>query len=491
MNEPSTGTAPARTRRGRALSLRSQFALAFALVGAIVAGLVGLLSYDATSDRIFAEIDRSLAATTVALANGQDEVLAVPAEPVGPGPRGGRGGRGPGDDRRLVAQAVAPGGTVRALGGRPVALPVSDLTRTLAASGVPGRAVTTEVDLGRDTYRVRTTALGPGRGALQVAVDVDDTERELGGLAIEIAAVSGAVLLAAAVAGWLLAWRITRRLVRLTGIAEEVSRDGRVDHEVPVDGRDEVGRLSASFNTMLGRLAASREAQDRLVQDAAHELRTPLTSLRTNASVLRRIDALPPADRDRLIDDVQGETRELSHLVEELVELALSGRSDEPDEPVELAGLAHRVAQRVQRRTGRAIHVDADDAVVRGQRQGLERAVGNLLENAAKFDPASGTAGVEPVALRVRRGTVEVADRGPGIAAEDATRVFDRFYRADTARGLPGSGLGLAIVRDVAEHHGGTAFARARDGGGAVVGFDVDPARLLPSSEPGLADDPP
>jgi signal transduction histidine kinase len=108
------------------------------------------------------------------------------------------------------------------------------------------------------------------------------------------------VLLAAAGAGWLLALRITRRLVRLTGIAEEVSVHGRVDREVPVDGRDEVGRLSA-FNTMLARLAAAREAQERLVQDAAHELRTPLTSLRTNASVLRRIGELSPDARDRLV----------------------------------------------------------------------------------------------------------------------------------------------------------------------------------------------
>ena len=178
--------------------------------------------------------------------------------------------------------------------------------------------------MGRDTYRELITPLGGGRGALQVAVDIDQTQRVLGGMANQITWASLVVLLAAAAAGWLLALGITRRLVRLAGIAEEVSVRGRVDQEVPVDGRDEVGRLSASFNTMLGRLAAAREAQDRLVQDAAHELRTPLTSLRTNASVLRRFAELSPENRDRLVDDVQGETRELSHLVDELVELALS-----------------------------------------------------------------------------------------------------------------------------------------------------------------------
>ena len=472
-------------------SLRSRFALAFALVSAIVAGLVGVLSYEAASDRVHDEIDRSLTSVATAVAGGQTQVLASPVAVGGPGrDRGpGRGPeRGPGgrDDLgpELVGQAVAPDGTVTFLGGRPVALPVPPAARALASDGAAGRTVTTEAVVGRDTYRVLTTALGGGRGAVAVGVDVDETRRVLGGTARQIAGTGLAVLLAAAAAGWLLARRITRRLVRLAGIAEQLGVDGRVDRAVPVEGRDEVGRLAASFNTMLGRLAAAREAQDRLVQDAAHELRTPLTSLRTNASVLGRIGELSPDARARLVADLQGETRELSHLVDELVELALSDRADgadEPaDEPVELAAVARRAAERVERRTGRRVRVDADGSVVRGRRQGLERAVGNLLENAAKFD-GPGTA---PLEVDVERGRVTVRDRGPGIDPADTDHVFDRFYRADTARGLPGSGLGLAIVRDVALAHGGTVFAAARAGGGAEVGFAVDADRLLPSSQP-------
>ncbi|HVH22920.1 MAG TPA: sensor histidine kinase [Pseudonocardia sp.] len=142
--------------------------------------------------------------------------------------------------------------------------------------------------------------------------------------------------------------------------------------------------------------------------------------------------------------------------------------------------MAHRAADRVQRRTGRTIRVVPDTGVVHGRPQALERAVGNLLENAAKFDED----GTEPIELHVQCGTVTVADRGTGIDPADADRVFDRFYRADTARGRPGSGLGLAIVRDVAEAHGGSVFARPRPGGGAEVGFTVAHARLLPGSEP-------
>jgi two-component system sensor histidine kinase MprB len=147
---------------------------------------------------------------------------------------------------------------------------------------------------------------------------------------------------------------------------------------------------------------------------------------------------------------------------------------------VDLTEVVRRAAERVQRRTGRRVHIDSDGSVVHGQRQGLERAVGNLLENATKFDGD----GKDPVAVRVRRGTTTVTDHGPGIAAADAARVFDRFYRADAARGLPGSGLGLAIVRDVAEGHGGMAFASAPPGGGATVGFSVDATRLVSAPDP-------
>jgi two-component system sensor histidine kinase MprB len=469
------------------MSLRSRFALAFALVGAVVAGLVGVLSYDAASDRITAEIDRSLASVSAAVVAGQTQVLAsTPTIGSDRGPPADRDG-GPGEgrhagdaERALVAQSVAADGTITPLGGRPVVLPVPDEARTVAGSDGTGRAIAVEVVVGHDTYRELITPLGGGRGALQVAVDIDQTQRVLGGMANQITWASLVVLLAAAAAGWLLALGITRRLVRLAGIAEEVSVRGRVDQEVPVDGRDEVGRLSASFNTMLGRLAAAREAQDRLVQDAAHELRTPLTSLRTNASVLRRFAELSPENRDRLVDDVQGETRELSHLVDELVELALSRRSGEAEEPVELAAAARSAVERVQRRTGRHVRLDVDGSVVRGRRQGIERAIGNLLENAAKFDRD----GSEPIELRVHQGSVTVSDRGPGIDDGDAAHVFDRFYRADRARGLPGSGLGLAIVRDISETHGGTVFAGTRSGGGAAVGFTLPADRLLPNSEP-------
>jgi two-component system sensor histidine kinase MprB len=476
------------------VSLRARFALAFALVSAVVAGLVGVLSYQAAAERITQANDTTLAAATAALAENQTGVLASTPPPSddGDGPPRGDRDDSPGRFQLLIGRRIAADAAVTVLGGRPVPLPVTDAARAVAAAPAAGRTDTTEITVGRSDYRILTTSLGGGAGALQVAMDVDLSHRVLQGMANEITVASLVVLVVAAAAGWLLAGRITRRLVRLTGLAEEVSARGGVtgpDGEalrVPVEGTDEVGRLAASFTTMVERLAASREAQDRLVQDAAHELRTPLTSLRTNASVLRRFAELPPQARERLVADVQGETRELSHLVDELVELALSGHSEEPEESVALAGLAQHVAERVGRRSGREIVVDADGSVVRGYRASLERGVGNLLENAAKFDGGSevGDGARAPIELRVRGGTTTVRDHGPGILPADADRVFDRFYRADAARGLPGSGLGLAIVRDVAERHGGAAFVTTPSGGGACVGFGVAADRLVAESAP-------
>jgi two-component system, OmpR family, sensor histidine kinase MprB len=456
------------------VNLGTRLALTFAAVAAAVAAAVGVLAFYSAVERVTGEVDRALQTAATAVVNGYEDVLHTPIADL-------PGGAG---SRQLIAQRIAPDGTVTPLGGRSVTLPVRDTDRALASGTVRGATSTTEVAIGDDTravaYRVLTTALGEGRGAVQVGIDIDLSRQVMSGLAKEITLLALLVTIVAAGLGWLLARRIARRLVRLTAIAEDVSAAGQGAGEVPVEGRDEVARLSSSFNTMLRRLAASREAQERLIQDAAHELRTPLTSLRTNASVLRHLDRLDPGSRGRLLADVEGETRELSHLVEELITLALARRTDEEEDEVDLGAVVHAAADRTRRRTGREIGVDSDGTRVRGRRQALERAVGNLLENGAKFD----TGGTEPIDVRVRRGTVTVSDRGPGLAAGDVDRVFDRFYRADTARSLPGSGLGLAIVADIAQAHDGTTFARNRTGGGATIGITIGADRLLPDSDP-------
>jgi two-component system sensor histidine kinase MprB len=238
-------------------------------------------------------------------------------------------------------------------------------------------------------------------------------------------------------------------------------------------GTDELSRLGRSFNTMLEALDASQRSQRQLVEDASHELRTPLTSLRTNIEVLAGSDSLPPEDRRRLLRDVVRQLEELTALVADLVDLT---RGDEPDSAVEDVRLDMVVAEAVERARmhspDKRFALELEPCLVAGVPARLDRAVSNLLDNAAKWSPPGGTIEVD-----VRDGELSVRDYGPGIDPADLPHVFERFYRARSARGLPGSGLGLAIVRQVAESHGGDVSAETAPGGGAWLRLRIPPAR--------------
>ena len=318
-----------------------------------------------------------------------------------------------------------------------------------------------------------TTRAPSGRGAIQTARSLAEIDQVTDELRRRVLTAGAVAVLVAAGLGWVLADQFTRRLVRLTEAAERVATTRDLSVEVPVDGTDETGRLGTAFSQMLNALARSKDVQQRLVQDAGHELRTPLTSLRTNVFALRRSAELTADQRDRLLQDLESETEQLSRLVDEVVEVATDRRDEEPLATVALGELVRRVADRWAHRSGRLITTEVDDVTVTGRAMALERAVGNLIENALKFDSSDGG-----ISVSCQEGRVAVADRGPGIEAVDVAHVFDRFYRATSARSMPGSGLGLSIVAAVAESHGGTVFAEQRDGGGAVVGFalPVDPS---------------
>jgi two-component system sensor histidine kinase MprB len=459
-----------RRRRPGLVSLGTTFAVSFAAVTAAVTVLVGILSYSAAArlvrvdqQSVFDEVVQDL----------RDEVRQHRMSPED------FSSSAPGHDlvrpARTDVQVLGPDGSVVDPGSP--GLPVQNADRVVAgASEAGGLTEHKDVDVGSDVYRVATVSLGGGRGAVQVAQEFSDTEDLLQALQQRTLILMAAVVVGAGLFGWWLARRITRRLVVLTAAAEDVARTRRLGVEVPVTGYDEVGRLGRAFDRMLGRLAQSEEDQRRLVQDAGHELRTPLTSLRTNISLLRRMDELPPETREELVADLGLEARELTDLVNELVELAAGQSDTEPPQRVDLADVAEDVAGVARRRTGREILVRASgDTSTDGRPGMLTRAVSNLVENAVKFD-REGRGPVEiHVAGPARAGVVrvEVLDRGPGIGDEDLVRVFDRFYRAADARSLPGSGLGLSIVREVALAHGGAPFARRRDGGGTVIGFTV------------------
>jgi two-component system sensor histidine kinase MprB len=254
-----------------------------------------------------------------------------------------------------------------------------------------------------------------------------------------------------------------RPVTELTTTAEHVASTRDLTRRISAHGDDELSRLATAFNTMLEALEHSQRAQRQRVADASHELRTPLTSLRTNLEVLARGDPLDPVDRAALRSDLLTQLEELTALVGDLVELA---RDQEPGAPcvedVRLDRLVAGALERARRHSpGVRFDAELEPALIIGVPSRLDRAVANLLDNAAKW-----SAHVE---VRVRSGELTVRDHGPGIPAADRPHVFDRFYRADSARGRPGSGLGLAIVRQVAESHGGTVAAEAADGGGALL----------------------
>ena len=192
----------------------------------------------------------------------------------------------------------------------------------------------------------------------------------------------------AALAAWLVMRRAIRPIEQLTDTAERIAETQDLATPIPVEGDDEVGRLAASFNTMLIALDTSREQQQRLVVDASHELRTPLTAVRTNIDFLGRATTLDAEQRAELIAETRLELDELTNLVSEMVELATDARTEEPVEQVELGDLVDDVATRFRRRTGIDINLDVTDAgVVDGRRAMLDRAVSNLLDNALKFSP--------------------------------------------------------------------------------------------------------
>jgi two-component system sensor histidine kinase MprB len=223
---------------------------------------------------------------------------------------------------------------------------------------------------------------------------------------------------------------------------------------------------------MLDALRRSHAAQRQLVSDASHELRTPLTSLRLNAELLAAGDGLSEAERKEVLGRIVAQVAELGQLVTDITDLAGDQERTSMLEEVKLDEVVAAELDAARRDWPRTeFSADLAPALVAGSAEQLRRAVRNLLDNAAKFGPPAAL-----VEVRLAAGELTVRDHGPGIEPADQAQVFERFYRAPSARGTPGSGLGLAIVRQVAEAHGGTVTAEAPPGGGALLRLRL-PAR--------------
>ena len=325
--------------------------------------------------------------------------------------------------------------------------------------------------------RVATVTLAPGF-SLQVARRLTDADIVLSKLRIWflLVAVGGVAL--AALLGAFVAREALRPVRKLTETAEHVAATHDLSERIDATGSDELSRLAISFNTMLAALEQAVAAQRQLVADASHELRTPLTSLRTNFEVLLRPGPLPDESRRKLERDVHQQFAEMAALVGDIVELARDGQEPSEEDDVRLDVLVADAVERAERNAREVrFRLIAQPTLVRGVPARLDRAVTNLLDNAAKWSPAG-----EVVEVEVAGGTVGVRDHGPGVSDEDLPFIFDRFYRSEEARSMSGSGLGLAIVRQVAEAHGGQVTVERPPGGGSRFVLSV-PALAVPSED--------
>jgi two-component system, OmpR family, sensor histidine kinase MprB len=376
-----------------------------------------------------------------------------------------------------TAQIIDAHGAVLLPASPDAELPVTE--HDLAVAAGDETSYFRDVSVEDENLRLLVAQIGPEH-ALILARSLAEVDGTLRNFAILLGLLAALGVAGAAGAGVMVARSALQPVERLTHAAEHVARTKELDAAIEVDRTDELGRLATSFNEMLTALATSRAEQQQLVADASHELRTPLTSLRTNIEVLQRQPDMDPAQREKLLADVRSEMEELTALVSELVDLATEARGADIEEATQLHldEIVDVVVERAKRRSGREIGVISQTSAVEGRPLALERAISNLVDNAIKWGPPA-----EPIEIEVAEGKVEVRDRGPGIAAEDRDHVFDRFYRATTARPMPGSGLGLSIVKQVVDTHGGRVWASSRNGGGAAVGFEIPPSEQATSAE--------
>jgi two-component system sensor histidine kinase MprB len=442
------------------VSFRARLTLAAAAAVALVVVLASAVVYIVVRNQLRGTVDSAL----------RDRAADVSHEPIRAFRAGGRAFLAPGPELGGAPgyfQLVESDGTTVRPPGETVELPVSDRVLSVANGDAGGFLSDTHVS--GVHLRVITVPYTNGF-AVQIARPLTEVDHSLGRIRFFLILIAAAGIAVAAAVGLAVTRAALAPVRRLTEASERVTQTGDLSERIDATGRDELSRLATSFNTMLGALQESTRAQRQLVADASHELRTPLTSLRTNIEVLASERTLPTGERQRLLSDVVEELGEMTSLIAELIALARAEQQPVEPEDVRLDLVAADAVERARRsRPGVTFMTELEESLVNGDPQTIERAVANLVDNAVKWSPEGGA-----VEVGVRAGLVTVRDHGPGIDDEDLPYIFDRFYRARSARGMPGSGLGLAIVRQVAEAHGGEVKAERAEGGGTVMSLRLN-----------------
>jgi two-component system, OmpR family, sensor kinase len=349
--------------------------------------------------------------------------------------------------------------------------------RALARSAPFG--LSTDGDYRVDVVPVANGPIAVTNARLVIAIPLSDVHSTLDRLALLELLIGVVVLAAVAGLAYLLVRRELRPLIRIEDTAAAIAAGDLAQRVDEADPATEIGSLGRSLNAMLAQIEQAfderRRSEQRLrrfVADASHELRTPLTSVRGFAELFRRGAAERPDDLAIVMSRIEAEAVRMGVLVEDLLLLARldQGRAIER-QPVDVAALVGELVD-----DHRMLHPDwpielqaGEVPEVPGDELRLRQAIGNVLANARLHTPA-GTPIEVSVSRRSDDVVVEIADRGPGIPADELERVFERFFRADPsrARASGGSGLGLSIVASIVEAHGGRVEAENRPDGGAV-----------------------
>jgi two-component system sensor histidine kinase MprB len=446
-------------------TIRARLTTVAAISVALSIVLVAVVLYVAVRAELRAQIDRSLQA-------GSRGGFPPPAS-TRPGVRrsGGETTLPTARAVRVLVQYVSaisgPGPSLFDL--RKPTLPIDARVRAVAAGDE--RPYFRDARVRGVHVRIYTTRLGRGL-AVELARPLTEVDRALTRLrSIIIAVALGGVGLAVLV-GFGVTRSALRPIRRFTETTEHVAETYDLTPRVDVRSRDELGRLAASFNSMLAALETALSAQRQLVADASHELRTPIASIRATLELLAAAKGLGEDEREGLLAVAVAELEELGTLVGNLLELARDP-SDELED-VQLDSLLDEAIARARLRAPNLTFVtDLAPTVVRGSPWRIEQAIVNLLDNAVKWSEEGGR-----IEIGLDRGRISVRDHGPGVADDDLPHIFERFYRASSARSLPGCGLGLAIVRQVADEHQGRAYAERPAGGGSLFVLDLS-ARVV------------
>ncbi|MFJ1679806.1 sensor histidine kinase [Streptomyces sp. NPDC088251] len=466
--------------RLRALPLRTRLALLVATAVAVAVAAVAAACWFVTKAQLEQQMDDSLRNVQVDSAYVQTLLVACtrPDQAAAPQLRG----------TYTVQLVTVSGSTCGAAEASPIGVTAADIA---VAAHLRDSALHSARAKNGKGMRVYTYAYEPrsqvpgllqGNFAVSIARPMSDVDDPLSTLAWVLLIVSGIGVLGAGAAGLWVARTGLRPVDELTEAVEHVARTEDLTVRIPVEGEDEIARLSRSFNSMTASLASSRDRQAQLIADAGHELRTPLTSLRTNIELLARSDdtgrAIPPDDRRALMKSVKAQMTELASLIGDLQELARPDAANPgPLQVVALHDIADTALERARLRGPElTIRADLTPWYVRAEPAALERAVVNILDNAVKFSPSRGT-----IEVALRDGELTVRDHGPGIPAEELPHVFERFWRSPSARQLPGSGLGLSIVARTVQQSGGEVVLRpAAEGDGTEASIRLPGAPQPP-----------